>query len=120
MATAGSNPKLSEIVPVLLVNDIASTMQWYAATLGFEAQAVPASPPHTFGILTKDDVKIFLQQLDGYRKPDLYDQREGGVWSAYLQMRGVQELYRAVSQRHDVTILEPLHHQPYCQTEFVI
>jgi uncharacterized glyoxalase superfamily protein PhnB len=53
-------------------------------------------------------------------KPDLYDKRKGGVWSVYLQVHGVRELFMALSQLPGVTILEPLCHQPYGQTEFVI
>jgi len=71
-------------------------------------------------ILKKDDVEIFLQQLDGYRKPDHYEKREGGVRSVYLQTHGVQELFQSLSQLPDVTILEPPHRQPYGQTEFAV
>jgi glyoxalase/bleomycin resistance protein/dioxygenase superfamily protein len=120
MADNGSKAKLREATPVFLVSDIASTMQWYSANLGFNAHAFPESPPHHFCILRKDDVEIFLQQLDGYRKPDLYDKREGGVWSVYFQMQGIRELFQALSQFRDVTMLEPLCHQPYGQTELVI
>jgi hypothetical protein len=88
--------------------------------LGFTARRVPELPPHHFCILTRDDVTIFLQQLDGYSKPDLYDRREGGVWSAYIQTAGVRELFDQLSRVQDVTFLEPLSHQPYGQTEFVI
>lgn len=112
--------KLQNATPVFLVGDIAATMRWYSATLGFDARAVPESPPYNFCILTKDDVEIFLQQLDNYSQPDLYDEREGGVWSVYLRVQGVRELFDLLSQRNDVTILEPLCHQPYGQTEFVI
>ncbi len=38
----------------------------------------------------------------------------------YLQVRGVRELYQTLSQLHDVAVLEPLCHQEYGQTEFVI
>lgn len=65
-------------------------------------------------------MEIFLQQLDGYRKPDLYDEREGGVWSVYFQTQGVRELFHTLSENHDVTMIEPLCHQPYGQTESVI
>jgi uncharacterized glyoxalase superfamily protein PhnB len=65
-------------------------------------------------------VEIFLQQLEGYEKPDRYEDREGGVWSVYLRMQGVRELFRALSQSRDVTILEPLRRQPYGETEFVV
>ena len=96
MAGSGEKTKFDVATPVLLVSDIASTMRWYATHLGFEVQGVPESPPHTFGFLNKGDVQIFLQQLDGYRKPDLYGQREGGVWSVYLRMQGVRELFDVV------------------------
>ena len=112
--------KLCNATPVFLVSDIAATMHWYTANLGFSARVVPPSPPHHFCILERDDVAVFLQQLDGYRKPDAYHEREGGVWSVYLHTEGVEALFRALSQIADVTILEPLRHQRYGQTEFVV
>jgi uncharacterized glyoxalase superfamily protein PhnB len=113
-------PSFRGATPVLLVGDIASTMRWYRAALGFEAEPFPESPPHTFCILSRDDVVIFLQQLDGYQKPDLYSEREGGVWSVYVRTEGVRDLFRALSGREEVKILEPLCRQPYGQTEFVV
>ena len=115
----GSAARFYDAIPVFLVGDIAATMRWYSEKLGFSANAVPASPPHTFCILAKDNAQIFLQQLAGYRKPDLYRERAGGVWNAYLPVRGVGELFRTLSGL-EVTIVEPLHHQPYGQTEFVV
>ena len=112
--------KILEAIPVFLVGDIASTMGWYAEYLGFQAHVVPESPPYTFGILRKDDATIFLQQLDGYQKPDLYAKREGGVWSVYLQVDEVGPLFDRLSKLEGVTVLEPLCHQPYGQTEFVV
>ncbi len=120
MADDNPDARLREAVPVFLVGDIASTMQWYSANLGFNGRAVPESPPHHFCILRKDDVEIFLQQLDGYQKPDLYEEREGGVWSVYIQTERVRELFHVLSKLHEVTMLEPLSHQPYGQTEFVV
>jgi hypothetical protein len=97
MADNSSKAKLREAVPVILVGDIVPTMQWYSSNLGFDAHAVPESPPHHFCILRKDGVGIFLQQLDGYRKPDLYDKREGGVWDVYFQLHGVRKLFHALT-----------------------
>jgi hypothetical protein len=51
-------------IAVFLVNDNALTMHWYETRLGFNVQGVPESAPHTFGFLSKDNVEIFLQQLD--------------------------------------------------------
>jgi len=81
---------------------------------------VPGAPPHNFAILRRDEVVLFLQQLSGYQKPDVYSQREGGVWSAYIQTAGVRALYDSLKGRADVTLVHRLHHQPYGQTEFEI
>lgn len=106
--------------PVFLVSDIASTMRWYEAVLGFAADPFPESPPHVFCILRKDGVEIMLQHLDGYRKPTLYERRPGGVWNVYLRIQGVRGWHEALSGRDDVKILEPLCRRPYGQTELVI
>ena len=112
--------KLRTTTPVFLVSDIAATMRWYTEHLQFDGRAVPASPPHTFGIMQRDDIQIFLQQLSGYEKPDVYAQRPGGVWHAYVQMDGVREFYQMVSKRPGVTILKRLTEQPYGQIEFEV
>lgn len=112
--------KLRGTIPVFLVDDIASTMRWYQANLGFTADPFPPAPPYAFCILQKDDVVIFLQQLDGYQKPDHYDEREGGVWNVYIGTEGVHELFQTLSELADVQMIEPLCPQPYGETEFVI
>ena len=112
--------KIRETIPVFVVSNIASTMRWYVEHLGFDAHPVPCSPPHSFCILRRDAATIFLQQLDGYRTPDLYRARAGGVWNVYLQIDGVRELFDRLSKIEGLTVLEPLCHQPYGQTEFVV
>ena len=112
------NPSLQSAVPVFLVPDIARTMRWYEQTLGFSAGPFPIKPPHAFCILTKDDVSVFLQQLDGYEKPDLYEQRSGGVWNAYFRTRGVRALYESLKTIPGVRFARPLRRQPYGETEF--
>ena len=112
--------KLLSTTPVFLVADIAATMRWYQTNLQFDGRAVPESPPHTFGIMSKDDIQIFLQQLEGYEKPDPYENREGGVWNVYVQMEGVREFFETVSTLGDVTMVERLRQQPYGQIEFAI
>jgi uncharacterized glyoxalase superfamily protein PhnB len=117
--TAGSSP-LRNATPVFLVGDIEKTMEWYRTKLGFEAEAIPPRPPHSFCILRKDAVTIFLQQLTGYRHRDHYDEREGGVWAAYLETYNVQALYESLKSVSGVKIVQPLHHQPYGQWEFEV
>src|SRR4051794_22590731 len=111
---------LQSATTVFLVADVAATVLWYKKHLNFDADAVPPKPPHNFAILSKDEVSIMLQRLDGYQKPDLYTKREGGVWNVYVRMEGVREFYQKLSAIPEVKILEPLRRQPYGQTEFVI
>jgi uncharacterized glyoxalase superfamily protein PhnB len=120
MADLSFPARFHSTTPVFLVADIASTMRWYQTKLGFKAGTFPESPPYAFCILTRDDVEIMLQQLDGYEKPDLYKQRDGGVWDVYIRMEGVRELSQALSEAGDVTVVEPLQRQWYGQTELVI
>ena len=120
MSLDAQQPALRRAVPVLLVGDIESTMRWYAEKLEFQGRAVPLSPPHTFGIMTRDRVTIFLQQLDGYEPADLYDDREGGVWHVYMETDDVHALFDGLSSDPSGCIIEPLAHQDYGQTEFVI
>jgi hypothetical protein len=105
---------------VFLVSDIAATLQWYRTNLRFEGRAVPDEPPHTFGIMSRDGVEIFLQQLAGYEKPDLYHQRDGGVWHAYVHTEGVRDLYDAVSKTPEVVMVYKLRRREYGQVEFAI
>jgi uncharacterized glyoxalase superfamily protein PhnB len=95
-------------------------MRWYQSNFQFTAYPFPESPPHVFCILGKDGVEIMLQGLPGYQKPDVYGKRGGGVWDVYIRMQGVADLFQAVSERGDVTVIEPLHRQPYGDTEFVV
>ena len=116
----GDDVRLRNATPVFLVGDIASTIEWYASRLGFDADAIPEHPPHDFCILRKDDVVIFLQQLTGYQKQDNYRDREGGVWAAYIETSGVDALYQRLKQVGGVAMLQPLRRQPYGQMEFEV
>jgi predicted enzyme related to lactoylglutathione lyase len=120
MTDRDTRPRILATTPVFFVGDISSTMHWYRETVGFEARPWPPSPPHHFCILTRDDVRIMLQRLKGHEKPDVYDQREGGGWNAYLSVTGVRDLYDAVIQQGHVRVLEPLCAQEHDATEFVI
>ena len=112
--------KLRDATPVFLVGDIASTMRWYQDVLGFSADPFPPRAPHAFCILRQDDVELFLQQLDGYERPELYARRPGGVWSVYLRIDDVQAWFNRLKDHPQVTVVQPLRRQSYGQTEFEI
>jgi uncharacterized glyoxalase superfamily protein PhnB len=68
--------------------------------------------------LQRDDAEIMLQRLAGYQIPDLYAARPGGVWHAYIRMRGVHALYLQV--RDQSFVKTPLKRQPYGDWEFEV
>jgi uncharacterized glyoxalase superfamily protein PhnB len=117
---ASGSSRVREATPVFLVGDIAKTMEWYTSKLGFDAEAIPPRPPHNFCIMRKDDISIFLQQLDGYRHRDHYHEREGGVWAAYLRTQDVEALYKKLKDVSGVRIVQPLRRQDYGQWEFEV
>jgi catechol 2,3-dioxygenase-like lactoylglutathione lyase family enzyme len=104
------------INPSFAVADVGATIRWYENELGFSGDPFPNSEPYVFGILRRDDVEIFLMRIEGYRKPELYDQRSDGVWDAYFRISGLEEMYAALKERVDIK--RPLHRQPYGLSEF--
>lgn len=111
-------PRLTSATPCFPVADVGRTMRWYAQQLGFSAHPFPENEPHAFCILVRDQVEIMLQRIEGYQKPNLYNQRGGGVWDAYLRMRGVKEFYESINDR--VEIIRPLQKQFYGDWEFEV
>src|SRR5215213_3717643 len=89
--------ELRSVAACFPVADISTTIQWYEEQLGFTADPFPVCEPYVFAVLYRDRVEIFLQRVDDYQKPDLYN-----------------------SVRENATIIEPLHHQPYGNWEFEI
>jgi predicted enzyme related to lactoylglutathione lyase len=110
--------ELRSLAACFPVADISATIRWYEEQLGFVADPFPASEPYVFAILSRDDVEIFLQHVEGYHKPNLYDARAGGVWDAYIRTEGVEDLYESV--RDEAQIIQPLRRQPYGAWEFEI
>ncbi len=111
-------PKLSSAAPTFAVADIDATILWYQEQLGFTAYPFPKTPPYVFAIVSRDAVEIMFQRVPGYEKPDLYSQRDGGVWGAYIRMAGVKEFYESI--KDNVEIVLSLRRQPYGDWEFEV
>ena len=110
--------ELHSLAACFPVADISATIRWYEEQLGFTADPFPANEPYVFAILSRDEVEIFLQRVEGYQKPNLYDTRAGGVWDLYIRTEGVKDLYESV--REEAEVVQPLRLQPYGAWEFEI
>lgn len=111
-------PRLSSIAPTFPVADIGATIGWYETELGFTSYPFPKKPPYVFAIVCRDSTEIMFQRLEGYQKPDLYRLRRGGVWDAYIRMKGVKEFYEAIKDKVEIRL--PLRKQPYGDWEFEV
>ncbi len=110
---------MKNIAPVFTVNDVAQTLAWYSGHLGFDAVGFPEDcPDKVFGRLTKGDVCILLQQIKGFVYDSPYDQRDGGVWNAYINVEQIEPLYDRLKDK--VRVVCPLHDQHYGIREFEI
>jgi catechol 2,3-dioxygenase-like lactoylglutathione lyase family enzyme len=111
--------ELRYAAPVFLVPDVNATAKWYAEHLGFETAGIfPPRPPASWASLQRDGVEIMLQRLPEYEKPDVYRLRPGGVWDAYIRMRGVHALYDTLGDQPFIKM--PLTRQPYGDWEFEV
>ena len=111
-------PSLNSAAPCFPVSDVGKTLRWYQEHLGFTPHPFPEHEPYVFGIMTRDNIEIMLQKMDGYEKPGLYSTRPGGVWDAYIRMKGIKAFYNEV--REHVEILMSLRKQPYGDWEFEV
>jgi len=111
--------ELRSLAACFPVADIAKTIAWYEKHLGFHGSAYPPDELPTFGAMSHDHIEIMLQRVENYQKPDLYDRRgRGGVWDAYIRMKGIRELYEQLKSR--VEIIKPLELQFYGDWQFEV
>jgi uncharacterized glyoxalase superfamily protein PhnB len=106
----------ASIAPTFLVPDVGAAAEWYRTYLDFEADFVPKSPPYVYASLHRDGIEIMLLSLAGYRKPDI--SRPGGLWDAYVRMRGLLEFYEKV--RTKIEVSSELTKRPYGDSEFEV
>ncbi|PYS73113.1 MAG: hypothetical protein DMF73_06585 [Acidobacteria bacterium] len=110
--------KFTGVAPAFLVADVGATISWYQGELGFISYPFPKKPPYVFASVCRDGIEIMFQLLREYEKPDLHRLRDGGVWDAYIRMKGVKEFYEAIKDK--VEIKMSLRQQPYGDWEFEV
>ena len=107
---------ISQAVPVLRVADVARSIEWYRATLGFVADPFPANPPHEFAILRQGPVELMLRRSF----PAARSVRRQYDWDVYLRREGprFRDIFAAFNARGIVT--RRLERMPYGLAEFEV
>ena len=119
MTAHPTDTRLRSIAATFLVADVNQTAAWYKANLGFDTAGLfPPWGAASWASLRRDGAEIMLQRLGGYRKPDDYSRRDGGVWDGYIRMTGVKRLYESIADRSIIKLT--LRKQPYGDWEFEV
>lgn len=73
--------EVDRTVPVLRVADVAHSIEWYRAMLGFVGDPFPASPPFEFAILRRGQTELMLRRGASPARPNprQYD------WDVYVR-----------------------------------
>jgi uncharacterized glyoxalase superfamily protein PhnB len=92
---------ITDAVPVLRVTDVARSIDWYRAMLGFVGESFPAQPPYEFAILRHGSTELMLRRGSPLVRPQPrpYD------WDVYLRLEGSQfrGLFAQLNERGIVT-----------------
>jgi hypothetical protein len=100
---------------VFLVGDLEATARWYES-IGFTAQLFPPG----FAILRRDAVEIFIQQTDGYVRPNDPARDDRRAWDVYIQTDNLRALFDEFSMRPGITVTREISRQDYGALEFNI
>lgn len=112
--------KLQKLTPNLVVRDVAASMEFYRAVLGFQpAITVPEQPPYVFGSVTGGGVEIFFndQKAVAAEYPALGSRAIGGSLTLFLEVEGIEQALAAV-KKSGAKITMPLKEQFYGMREF--
>ena len=92
---------ITQAVPVLRVTDVARSIEWYRANLGFVGDPFPDKPPFQFAIVRQGEVEIMLRRGSPPVRlnPRPYD------WDVYLKREGprLREIFAEFKERGIVT-----------------
>lgn len=111
------------LVPMLLVNCIDETVEWYQKTLGFELKdsiTLPETKGMSWACITHEQVSIMFERRDNLIEtlPALAACPSGGSLVLYMHVKDVDALHAALPE--DMTILKPLDTAFYGMREFTI
>ncbi len=112
--------KAKSLSPNLMVDDVASTMDFYSKYLGFETvMTVPQEGELNWAMVKKDNIVLMFQAKENLLEE--YPQMQssiGASLSLYCDVEGVEAFYENV--KDTVEICKDLHVTFYGKKEFAI
>ena len=117
--------KLTDVTPNLIVSNMDRSIAFYRDVLGFSVTTtVPDVPPFVFAWMQRDQVKVFLNAIEGVQHdlPALAQRPVGGTATLFILLEasspaeGVDAMFEAVNGK--ATLVMPLKDQFYGMREF--
>ena len=96
---------LNTLTPNMMVEDVNATVDFYRDVLGFNlVMTVPDSGRFDWALVKRDEVEVMFQTRASLSDelPLFEGQPIGGALTLYINMEGVEDLYRALQPRVDV------------------
>jgi catechol 2,3-dioxygenase-like lactoylglutathione lyase family enzyme len=90
--------KYQKLTPNLVVRNVAASMEFYRAALGFEpAMKVPDQPPYVFGSVASGGVEIFFNDQKAVAEdyPALGAKPIGGSMTLFIEVEGSRRSWHA-------------------------
>jgi lactoylglutathione lyase len=109
-----------QIIPELLVEDMAKSIAFYQEMLGFDLEvSFPESNP-IFAQMKNGDAKLMLYVRKDFEAeiPKLKQLKIGGSFLLYMKVADIEQLYLKIKDK--VKIIQPLHRTEYGSQEFSI
>jgi uncharacterized glyoxalase superfamily protein PhnB len=106
---AAAKMKQTQVIPILQVNDLQASLDYYVEKLGFETQWTHGDPAN-FAAIGRDGIMIFLQQDP---------QSGGGPTVIYMVVPSVDELHASIAQR-GAEIVDAPQDRPWGMREMVV
>jgi catechol 2,3-dioxygenase-like lactoylglutathione lyase family enzyme len=120
-SSSASSVTFASVTPNLIVRDVAKSTAFYRDVLGFTvSETVPAAEPFVFVWLKRNEVSVFLNDLNAaaHDYPDAAKLPPGGTAALFFIVSGVDALHAAVAPRANVIM--PLKTQFYGMREFAV
>ena len=106
--------ELRSTVAVLRARDVAATVAWYAARLGFRAEVFPPQPPHEFAMLSRDRAQLMIRRA---MPDDDAAPREPG-WDLFIRVADGELVALFAGMRGAEDVVRSLERMPYGDLEF--
>ena len=110
---------LNKMISNLMVEDVNSTVEFYADSLGFDLlTSVPEKGKFDWAMMRRESVEIMFQARSslGEEIPTLADAPKGGSLTFYTEVTGLKDLYDGLEGK--VAIVQDLHTTFYGTQEF--